>query len=152
MRDQEVRQGGVGVTAGLNAPQLRGNVVSYRKEVKPMRKRYWVALAALAVLLTATLAGDAWAQSTGRGCLVGTGDYDIWTIRVSSGYTYTVWMRADNSWVDFDLYVYDPYGNLVCSSTSSGPYEACTFFAWYSTYYAKVVSVRGASCYTIGIR
>lgn len=152
MRSQKgVGQVGVGAAAELGARQLQGNVVNDRKEVKPMRTKYWIALAVLTVLLTATLAGDSWAQSTGRGCLVGSGDYDIWTVRVTSGYTYTIWMRADYSWVDFDLYVYDPYWNLVCSSTGSGPSEACSFFAWYSTYYAKVVSASGSSCYTIGI-
>lgn len=144
MRSHRVGQGGVGAAAGLSAPQSWGNVVSYRKEVKPMRTRYWVALAALAVLLTATLAGDALAQSTGRGYLAYSGDYDVWTIRVTPGYWYTVWMRADDSWVDFDLVG-------VCSSTSSGPYEACSFFAFDSTYYIRVVSARGFGWYTIGI-
>lgn len=151
MRSQRFEQGGVGAAVELSVQQPQGNVVNYRKEVKPMRTRYWIALGVLTVLLTAALSGDVAAQSTGQGYLSGTGDYDWWTIRVTPGYWYTVWMRADNSWVDFDLYVYDPFGNLVCSSTSPGPYEACSFFAWYSTYYAKVVSARGYGWYTIGI-
>lgn len=120
-----------------------------------MRTRFWIAIGALMALLIATLNGDTAAQSTAMGYLSGAGDYDWWTIQVTPGYCYLIWILADQS-VDFDLYVYDSFGNLVCSSTGPGAYEACSLCAWspgpvYNIYRAKVISVRGAGWYTIGV-
>lgn len=151
MQGQRVERSGVGAVVELAAQQLQENRESRRKEVRLMRMKYAIALVALVMLGMATLAGDALAQSTGRGYLAGTGDYDWWTANVTPGYFHTVWLRADSPWVDFDLYVYDPYGYLVCSSTGPGGWESCTFYAWYRTYRVLVRSLSGASWYTIGL-
>lgn len=151
MRSRQIKQSGVGAAVKLAAWQLQGSLGSYRKEVTPMRIKYAIALVALAMVGIVAMAGDALAQSTGRGYLAGTGDYDWWTANVSPGYFHTVWLRADSPWVDFDLYVYDPNGYLVCSSTGPGGWESCTFYAWYRTYRVLVRSLLGASWYTLGL-
>lgn len=98
-----------------------------------------VVVAMLAIAST----NDVWAQSTTRGYLTRTGDYDEWTVSIRAGFFYVVWIRADDKWINFDLYVYDSHGALVCSSTDPGGLELCVFYAWHSEYHIKVVSVGG---------
>ncbi len=78
-----------------------------------------------------------------RGYLAFINDYNEWTATVHPGFFYSVWIRADDIWVDFDLYVYDQARNLVCSSVGHGSIEICVFYAWDSVYHIKVVSVGG---------
>jgi hypothetical protein len=129
-----------------------------------MKARFWIALGALAAILAVGITGDVGAQSTERGYLAHINDYNQWTVSVSSNSFYAVWIRADDKWVDFDLYVYDANDTLICSSTGPGGLELCVFYAWHGVYYIKVVSVGGCppsgaiehrSCgegwYTLGI-
>jgi len=89
------------------------------------------------------------AQALERGYLAYTGDQDEWAANVARGAFYSVWIRADDQWVDFDLYVYDGQGNLVCSSVGPGGVEVCVFYAWQNTYHIKVVSVGGCPPQTV---
>lgn len=83
------------------------------------------------------------AQTLERGYLAYTNDQNEWTANVARGAFYSFWIRADDQWVDFDLYVYDGQGNLVCSSVGPGGVEVCVVYAWQNTYHIKVVSMGG---------
>ncbi len=108
-----------------------------------MQARFLIIASMLAMILVVARAETIWAQSTERGYLAYINAYNQWTVSVSSGSFYAVWIRADDKWVDFDLYVYDSTDTLVCSSTGPGGLELCIFYAWYSAYRIKVVSVGG---------
>lgn len=117
-----------------------------------MRIKLWMIVgAALAMLLTSGLAGVAQAQTTARGYCAGLGDSNWWRVSVPPGYCYTIWIRADNPDMDCDLYVYDCWDNLLCSSTGPGPYESCTICSSYCSTYKVLVTCNKAGWYTIGI-
>lgn len=108
-------------------------------------KLWMIAGVVLTTLLTLGLAGEAQAQVTARGYCAGPWDRDCWTVRVTPGYVYTIWVRADDPAADCDLYVYDCRNNLICSG-----WPSCTFFATCSTYVACVICAR-PTWYTIGV-
>lgn len=117
-----------------------------------MRTRFWITLGILMVLLIVTLAGDVRAQGrTGWGCLSRPGDYADWTITVTPGYFYSVWIGTGEN-VDLDLYLSNGF-----SSTGPGAWESILFYAYWRVYTARVVFVRdfrvnkGSVCYTIGV-
>lgn len=113
--------------------------------------RLWLILSGLVLVLSITvlLTNNTAAQPLERGYLAYTNDQDEWTANVAQGVFYSVWIKADDQWVDFDLYVYDSQGNLVCSSVGPGGVEVCVFYAWQNTYHIKVVSAGGCPPQTI---
>lgn len=117
-----------------------------------IKVRLWFILASLVLVLgiiTVPSINNAVAQILERGYLAYTNDQDEWTAHVARGAFYSVWIRADDLWVDFDLYVYDSQGNLACSSVGPGGIEVCVFYAWQNTYHIKVVSMGGCPPQTI---
>lgn len=108
-----------------------------------IRARSWFMLFGVMVLLNIGLFDNPAAQTLKRGYLAHIDDQNEWTASTPIGFFYSVWIRADDTWVDFDLYIYDGQGNLVCSSVGPGGVEICVFYAWHSIYHIKVVSTGG---------
>lgn len=116
-----------------------------------IKGRAWTILTSLALILSVTAlpTNNGVAQTLERGYLAHTNDQDEWVTKVAQGAFYSVWIRADDLWVDFDLYVYDNQGNLACSSVGPGGVEVCVFYAWQNIYHIKVVSAGGCPPQTI---
>lgn len=88
------------------------------------------------------LSGASTAQLGGSDCT--NSPCDVYTLTLSgipAGYLANVKINWTNPANDFDLYVFDAGGNLVCESTGSAPEtsEACTFPASPGTYSVKAL-------------
>lgn len=85
--------------------------------------------------------------------LTGAGDYDVWTVNVTStGYPLAVTLIMPNwsssTTPDFDLYVYNPSGTLVGSSEGTKRQETVGFTPTATgTYTIKVSSYTGSGTY-----
>lgn len=108
-----------------------------------MKARSFIILAGSLVVIIFASGFSQGTQTLERGYLAFINDYNEWTATVRPGFFYSAWIRADDTWVDFDLYIYDHKGDVVCSSVGPGGVEVCVFYAWNSAYHIKVVSVDG---------
>ena len=133
-----------------------------RRSVKRMLVKLGIALVAVTMLFTATLAVDALAQNSGQGFLSYTGASQWWRATVTPGFFYTIVLQGFPSvpgwpcWCpspfDPDLYVYDMFGNQLCASNGPTAFESCTVFASTGILRIQVVSAGGSGSYILSIR
>lgn len=90
-----------------------------------MRKAIFGLLAALIIptVASATVLNVGREVGSGTAPAIGSRWY---TTNFVGGYTAGVLISGDGD-TDLDLYIYDENGNLVCSSTTSGDDEGCSF-------------------------
>jgi hypothetical protein len=85
--------------------------------------------------------------------VIGPGQSETFSVVLSAGTTYRIYVAPDDASVDFDLFVHDERGGLVAYDETTYADAFCQITpAWTGPFLLSVRSARGLASYTISVQ